>query len=203
MKILTRNVLLVFCLLCINLSVSAQKWVKLFDNKTLNGWHTANTNYWHVKDGVLIGTSPATEFKHVLLISDKVFKDFEVEIVYKAIRGNSGLYFRTEETNDIYSVKGFQAEIDPNQDTGGLFETSGRGWVIRPTAEQVNSWYKKGKWNKMKVRAVGRDITVWVNGKKSAELMNDPGRLDGHIALQLHGSMDMDVMFREVKIKEL
>lgn len=55
----------------------------------------------------------------------------------------------------------------------------------------------------MKVRAVGRDITVWVNGKETARLTNDQGRTAGRIGLQLHGSMDMEIYFRQVRIRSL
>jgi hypothetical protein len=39
-----------------------------------------------------------------------------------------------------------------------------------------------------------------VNGRKSAELKDDTGRLEGHFALQLHGGQDMHVMFRDIEI---
>jgi hypothetical protein len=55
----------------------------------------------------------------------------------------------------------------------------------------------------MSVRADRDHIIVHVNGKKTAELFNDPGRKKGHIALQLHGSMDMHVLFKSVRIREL
>jgi len=55
----------------------------------------------------------------------------------------------------------------------------------------------------MKVRAVGRVITVWVNGKESAHIANDTGRTAGRIGLQLHGGMDMEVYFRSIRIKIL
>jgi hypothetical protein len=100
-------------------------------------------------------------------------------------------------------VHGFQAEIDPEKDAGGLYETGGREWVIQPTAEQVKTWYKTNRWNTMTVRAEDGHVVVHVNGKKTAELSNDPGRKEGHIALQLHGGMDMHVLFRDIKIKEL
>ena len=35
-----------------------------------------------------------------------------------------------------------------------------------------------------------------MNGRKSAELVNDTGRTDGRLALQLHGSQDMRVEFK-------
>jgi hypothetical protein len=184
-------------------TASAQKWVKLFDGKTLKGWHILEGGKWEIKDRTLIGSSPLAEKRHGILVSDKVFKDFEVEVKYKSLKGNSGLYFRVDESKDAVGVHGFQAEIDANADAGGLYETGGRAWVVHPTAEQVATWYKPFKWNTMKVRAVGADITVWVNGIKSAEVKNDKGRKEGHIALQLHGNQDMEVQFKSVKIKEL
>ena len=136
-------------------------------------------------------------------ILNQSFKDFEIKIEYKAIKGNSGLYFRTEEVAGVVGVHGFQAEIDPDKDAGGLYETGGRSWVVRPTTEQVKSWYKPGQWNKMSVRAEKGHITVYVNGKKTAELFNDTGRTSGHIALQLHGGMDMHTLFKNIMILEL
>jgi hypothetical protein len=141
--------------------------------------------------------------RHGLLVSDQSFKDFEIRIKYKAIKGNSGLYFRAEEVGGVVGVHGFQAEIDPDKDAGGLYETGGRQWVVKPTAEQVQSWYKPGRWNKMTVRAKGGHIVVHVNGKKTAELFNDTGRTEGHIALQLHGGMDMHTLFKNIMIREL
>ena len=184
-------------------SASAQRWVKLFDGQSLNGWHTLEGGKWEIKDGVLIGSSPLAEQKHGILVSNKIYKDFEVEVKYKAVKGNSGLYFRVDKSGDGVGVHGFQAEIDAKADVGGLYETAGRAWVVQPTAEQVATWFKPQKWNTMKVRAVGGDVTVWVNKKKSAGLKNDKGRKQGHIALQLHGNQDMEVQFKSVKIKEL
>jgi hypothetical protein len=182
---------------------SKTKWVSLFDGKTLQGWHTIPGGEWKVQNGAIVGRSDKQDPRHGLLITDKAFENFEVQVRYKAITGNSGLYFRVEEVGGVVGVHGFQAEIDPNNDAGGLYETGGREWVVQPSADQVRTWYKPGKWNTMSVRANGDHIVVHVNGKKTAELFNDPGRKKGHIALQLHGSMDMHVLFKSVRIREL
>ncbi len=183
--------------------VQAQRWISLFNGKNLEGWHVLPGGTWKVENGIIAGSSTAAEPRHGLLVSDSVFADFEIEISYKAVKGNSGLYFRAQEVEDAVGVHGFQAEIDPNEDAGGLYETVGRARVVQPSAEAVKKWYLPGKWNKMKVRAVGQEITVWVNGKQTAHLNNDPGRTAGRIALQLHGGMDMEVYFREIRIRRL
>lgn len=191
-----------FCVFLIT-ALYAQQWQPLFNGKNLNGWHILPGGDWKAGKGIITGTSSAAESRHGLLVSDKTFSDFEIEIDYKAVKGNSGLYFRCEEVKDAVGVFGFQAEIDPDKDAGGLYETGGRAWVVQPTPQDVKKWFKPGAWNTMKVRAQGKDITVWVNGIQSAKLVNDPGRTSGHIALQLHGGMDMEVYFRKIRIRQL
>lgn len=180
-----------------------QKWIALFDGKTLRGWSTIPGGTWTVENGSIVGRSSKSESRHGLLIGDKKFSDFEIKLQYKAITGNSGLYFRVDKVNDLVGVHGFQAEIDPEKDAGGLYETGGRAWVVKPTLEEVKKWQRNGKWNDMMVKAQGRNITVWINNFKTAELKNDPGRLEGYIALQLHGGMDMHVLFRNIYIREM
>ena len=120
---------------------------------------------------------------------------------YKTGTGNSGLYFRIEEKG-FSGVSGFQAEIDPQHDAGGLYETNGRNWVSQPKPEDVKKWFKPGAWNEMTVSAHGGHLVVTVNGMKSAELKNDPGRAEGRLALQLHGGQAGDVWFKEIEISE-
>lgn len=189
---------------CIHIQwAQAQSWQSLFNKKDTTGWHTIPGGSWEVVDGILIGTSEKSDPRHGLLVTDKSYKDFIISVTYKAITGNSGLYFRVEEIGGMVGVRGFQAEIDPNQDAGGLYETMGRQWVVKPKPEDVKSWYKKNEWNEMTVEARVGNIVVKVNGKETARLSNDSGRLEGKFALQLHGEMDMKVLFKEVKIKIL
>lgn len=179
----------------------AQTWQLLFDGKTLKGWHTLPGGNWKVEKGVIVGTSVKSDPRHGLLVTDKQFKDFEISIQYLAVTGNSGLYFRVKEVGGPYGVEGLQAEISPLGGAGGLYETSGRGWVVEPDSADVRKWYKPGQWNTMTVSAHGGSVVVHVNGFKTAELKNDPGRTEGHIALQLHGEQDMLVSFKDIKIK--
>jgi hypothetical protein len=184
----------------LNLTHAAEPWKKLWDGKTFNGWHIIGKGSWKIEQGAIhgINTKEETEFGH--LVTDKSYKDFTVRIRYKAIKGNSGLYFRIEEKG-FSGVSGFQAEIDPDKDAGGLYETNGRSWVSQPKPEDVKRWYKPSEWNEMTVSAKGGHIVVTVNGIKSAELKEDPGRSEGKIALQLHGSQDVEVWFKDIEIQ--
>lgn len=175
------------------------KWKPLFDGKTLAGWHPIGQGKWTAEDGMIVGRHDAKEdFGH--LVTDKSYKDFTVRLKFKSIKGNSGLYFRIK-PEGFSGVSGFQAEIDPQKDVGGLYETNGRSWVSQPTPEQVQKYFKPGEWNDMKVRAVGGDITVWINGVVSAELKNDPGQFThGPFALQVHGGQEGLVYFKDLEI---
>jgi hypothetical protein len=52
----------------------------------------------------------------------------------------------------------------------------------------------------MTVSAHGKNVVVHLNGTKTAEVKDDPGRLEGYFALQLHGGQDMEVMFKDIEI---
>jgi hypothetical protein len=173
----------------------------LFDGKTLAGWHALPGGTWQVKDGIIVGTSDKSEPRHGLLVSDKTYGDFTARFKFRVVTGNSGFYFRSEEVKQGVGVNGFQAEVDNSQNVGGLYETGGRAWVAQPDPELIKKIYKPGEWNEMSVTASGRDIVVFLNGKKTVEIKDDPGRLEGHLALQLHGGMDMEVMFQDVEIR--
>ena len=180
-----------------------QKWQPLFDGKTLKGWHVLPGGNWKVEKGIIVGTSEKSDPRHGLLVTDNIYKDFELRIKYLAVKGNSGLYFRVKEVGGPYGVEGFQAEIDPATGgaAGGLYETGGREWVVEPDSADVKKWYKPGEWNTMTVSARGKSVVVHLNGFKTAEIHNDPGRTEGHIALQLHGGEDMLVSFKDIEIK--
>jgi hypothetical protein len=173
----------------------------LFDGKTLDGWHTAPGGTWEVKDGAIVGLSPQSERRHGMLLSDKQYGDFVLRLKFKSLKGNSGLYFRAERVDSPVTLHGFQAEIAPSGPVGGLYETGGRAWVAKPSAELVNSCFKPGDWNEMIVTAKGKNITVQLNGVTTAELADDPGRLKGHIGLQLHGGNEMHVEFKDITIQ--
>lgn len=191
---------LIALLLTLSLSAEEPKFRPLFDGKTLSGWHTIPGGEWKVEEGAIVGHSAAKEPRHGHLVTNDQYGDFTVRLKYKAIKGNSGLYFRIEKVKGDVGVKGFQAEIDPANDIGGLYETHGRAWVVKPTADEVKKYFKPGDWNEMTVTAQGRSVTVTVNGVQTAELKDDPGRTGGYIALQLHGGQDMEVMFKDIEI---
>ena len=180
------------------------KWQPLFNGKDLDGWHPVPGGKWEVVDGTILGTSPRSEPRHGLLMTDKRFKNFRVRARFKVTSGDSGFYFRVEKTNTHVSVRGFQAEVDNSREVGGLYETSMRAWVSKPDPKLIARTVKPGEWTDLLITAVGDDITVSLNGVRVTELLGDKKCLkEGHIALQLHGGQDMRVQFKDLSIMEL
>ena len=177
-------------------------WKPLWDGKTLSGWDSTGGGRWTIEDGTIHGTNASAEPKHGHLFSEREYGDFAVRLKFLSKRGNSGLYFRVDEAGSL-GVRGFQAEIDPVNDVGGLYETEGRGWVVRPNPEDVKKWIKPDAWNELSVVAIGDRMVVHVNGFKSAEVVDPRARRRGKFALQVHGGQDVDVRFKDVEILEL
>ena len=180
------------------------KFKPLFNGKNLKGGEPTPGGKWEVKNGVIVGTSPKSERRHGILLTKKRFKDFVVKAKFRVLHGDSGFYFRVDRVKSGVSVHGFQVEIDETDETGGLYETGGRGWVHQPTAEVAKKRaYKKGEWSALELTAKGGDITVKINGVVSTKLTNDKSRKQGHIGLQLHGSQVMHVEYKDIQLKPL
>ncbi len=182
------------------LDLGEHRWEPLFDGESLAGWHTRNGGSWTVEDGVLVGRSTAAETRNGLLVTDRRFHDVTARIKYRAHQGNSGLFFRVDEVDGPAGVRGFQAEIDPERETGKLYETGGRGDVARPREQDVAKWLKKGDWNQLTVSAHMKRLVVHLNDRRTVELRDDPGRMDGHLALQLHRGETMHVEFKRIEV---
>ena len=179
------------------------KEVKIFNGKDLTGWTAMGGGTWSVKDGVIAGRSKPDQPQGILLW-EKSVKDFTARCRFRIRAGDSGFYFRTERVDNAVLVHGFQVEVDTSLETGGIYETGGRGWVHFPDFElHKKSGYKAGEWTDLIVTAVGTHYIVKINGVTITE-MNDPkGRTEGRLALQLHGGLDMDVEYKDIYIRTI
>ncbi|WP_374755590.1 3-keto-disaccharide hydrolase [Arcticibacterium luteifluviistationis] len=178
------------------------KATSLFNGKDLTGWTIYGTEKWFVEDGLLVCES-GPDKGYGYLGTDESFKDFEVEVDFRQqANGNSGIFIRS--SIEGTKVSGWQAEVaPPGHDTGGVYESYGRGWLIKPDPEK-DKYLKMGKWNTMKVRVVGPTITTWLNGHEMITLTDDKiGEAEGSIALQIHDGGGIKVEWRKLKVTRL
>jgi hypothetical protein len=174
-------------------------WKPLMDGKTMAGWHPVGHGKWAVEDGAFVGRANKEKL-YGLLFSDKTFKDFTVRLKFKCLGGDSGFYIRTifKEPDQAH---GLQVQVGPlNTGTGGIYESYGRAWLVKPTAEAEKKFLKPEQWNDMTIAAHGGDVLVHVNGEKVAELKGDKGRPEGHFALQMHAGCVMTVYFKDIEM---
>lgn len=187
---------LVFSVNCL-----AQK-KELFNGKNLDGWTNYGTEKWYVEKGELICES-GPDAQYGYLATNKHYKDFVLTLEFKQeANGNSGVFFRS--TVEGTKVSGWQVEVaPPNNNTGGIYESYGRGWLIQPEAEKDKA-LKMGEWNKMKIKVVGSTVTTWLNGQEMITLTDAKiGKGEGSIALQIHDGGGIKVRWRNIILKEL
>ena len=180
-----------------------RSWRPLLDGRSLSGWTKFGGGEWTIEDGALRGVSPQTTTERGFLMTDREFGDFTVRLKYKAVKGNSGFFFRMGDPNS--TEKGafaYEVEVDPTRDAGGLLEPRGRQWLFKPEPAKAAEYYKADGWNQMSVSAHGHRIVVHLNGEKTADLANDPGRSGGRLALQINPKQDLEVWFKDIELLE-
>jgi hypothetical protein len=169
-------------------------WITLFDGKDFDQWDRVGISNWHIADGILVADKvEGKEFAY--LVSKNRYKNFMLRVEFWASDdANSGVFIRCLDSKKItdricYEANIFDQRPDPSYGTGAIT----RFVEVKPMPKAG------GKWNTFEITANGRDITVALNGQKTAELHN--GMFDeGPIALQ-HGSGT--IKFRKVQVKPL
>jgi len=193
--------LLVICLFY-SLVTNAQNKVSLFNGKDLSGWKIHGTEKWFVENGNLVCES-GPDKQYGYLATDKSYKNFELTLEFKQeANGNSGVFFRS--SIDGVRISGWQCEVAPiNHHTGGIYESYGRGWLIQPDSTK-EKYLKTGKWNKLKLKVIGDEVTTWLNGHQMIYIKDEKiGAGNGFIALQIHDGGGIKVRWKKIMIKEL
>jgi hypothetical protein len=197
-----KKVILVALLLVGMQTVYAQKKEKLFNGKDLTGWTVYGTEKWYVEKGLLISES-GPDKGYGYLGTTAEYGDFEVELEFKQeANGNSGVFIRS--TVDGTKVSGWQVEVaPPGNDTGGIYESYGRGWLIKPDPEKDKA-LKFGEWNKMKIVVQGDRVISYVNGVEMVNYADEKiGAGKGGVLLQIHDGGGIKVYWRNIVLKKL
>lgn len=197
-----KHALLIVALITFSNVGYAQKMKKIFNEKDLSGWTIHGTEKWYVENGELVCES-GPDKGYGYLTTNKFYKNFVLELDFKLeANGNSGVFIRS--TVDGTRVSGWQVEVaPPGKHTGGIYESYGRGWLIKPTEEGEKALDPTG-WNHMKIEANGDKITSWLNGQQMVTLTDEKiGQGEGSIALQIHDGGGIKVRWKNIKIREL
>jgi hypothetical protein len=135
--------------------------------------------------------------------TEENFDDFEINLEFKQeANGNSGVFIRS--TVDGTKVSGWQVEVaPPGSDTGGIYESYGRGWLVKPDPEKDKA-LKFGEWNKMKIVVKGDNVTSYLNGVEMVNFSDSKiGEGKGGVLLQIHDGGGIKVYWRNIVLKKL
>lgn len=185
-----------------NRKPSKDGYQQLFNGKDLTGWRVHGTEKWFVAKGELICES-GPDKQYGYLSSEGEFKDFDLTLdFFQESNGNSGVFFHSQVEGT--RVSGWQAEVaPPGLHTGGIYESYGRGWLIKPEAEKQRN-LKINDWNTLRVKVVGNTVTTWLNGEQMIEITDEKiGSIPGRISLQIHDGGGVRVRWRNLRIAPL
>ena len=186
---------------------SAPEFVPLFNGRDLAGWktHPSQPGDWRVENGVLTGLGPGRSH---LYTERGDFRDFHLRVEARInAPGNSGIFGRASfgprwPQKDPQWPWGYEAQLEiggrDRNKTGSLYLAE-RGAVVSIEKSPVaaNEWFTE------ELIAQGNRIIVKVNGRTTADYVDEARRFDsGHIALQQHDPQTV-VEFRKIEIREL
>lgn len=197
-----KKVSLIMLMLFMGLGPAMFAQTSLFNGKDLSGWKAYGTEKWYVEDGLLICES-GPDKAYGYLATEKHYKNFELNLEFKQeADGNSGVFIRS--TIEGVKVSGWQVEVAPKgKHTGGVYESYGRGWLIKPEAAKEEV-LKEGEWNQMKIVVNGDTLTSYLNGVEMITITDAKiGAGEGSVALQIHDGGGIKVKWKNIEIKEL
>ena len=215
-------------------AVAAEKDFKsIFDGKTLKGWN-GDPKFWSVQDGAITGKTTRenpTKGNTFIIWEGGKTGDFDLRLDYKIVGGNSGIQYRSFKADgpDEWRIGGYQADFEAGDTYSGICYgerfrgmlslrgkkttlTIGDDGKLKKAVEEfakdadIAKAIKKEEWNGYRIVARGFNISHYINGVKTTQLIDrdkKSRRADGLLALQLHAGPPMTVQFKNIRIKNL
>jgi serine/threonine protein kinase/lysophospholipase L1-like esterase len=185
-----------------------------FNGKDLTGWEGLINQFWSVKDGAIVGATPPNGINfNTFLCSKKKYKNFELQFQVKLSKnGNSGVQIRSKIINpQTFAVGGPQCDMgskywgslygeafNPQNGFGG-----GGGPMKGVDAKLISELVKVEDFNDYYIKCVGQHVTIKLNGKTTVDDDFPIMPAEGIIAWQIHGGPPMEVVFKNIRFKEI
>ena len=215
-----KQILFFMAIFMIASSVNAE-WTVLFDGEKVNGLRGYKQkglpDSWVIVDGTM-KTIPG---HGVDLISENVYKNFELELEWKVPKGgNSGIfYFATEEGKHIYESAPEMQVLDDATHTNGKAALTSAGSLYDLIAASASVVKPVGEFNRVRIKVQDNHVEHWLNGIKVVDYIYQSENMkaliakskfktmplfakasSGHIGLQGdHG----EIWYRNIRIRKL
>lgn len=187
----------------------ADKWISLFDGKSLNGWKVGNNAATFSADsGMIIVHGSTAHLFYDGDVRNHEFKNFEFKADVKTMPGaNSGIYFHTVFQQDGWPAKGYEVQVNNSHTdwrrTGSLYGIED----VKEVYVKDNEWYTEY------ISVQGKHVVIKINDKTVVDY-TEPENLQrpagqeqkrissGTFALQGHDPKSI-VYFKNIKVKPL
>ena len=150
---------------------SNAEWTVLFDGKIVKGLRgykqSGFPDSWEIVDETL-KTIPG---HGVDLISEEIYKNFELELEWKVPEGgNSGIfYFATEEGDYIWQSAPEMQVLDDEKHTDGENTLTSAGSLYAMIAPSAIVVKPVGSFNQVQIKVKDNHVEHWLNGTKIVE----------------------------------
>lgn len=197
-----RKVLCAFGLLVATMSIAGcsqtvenpadSGWITLLDGTHLDHWERVGKANWRIVDG----SAQADGGGSGHLVSKASFTDFQIRAEFWVdAPANSGIFLRCADPQKIgtatcYEVNIFDQRPEQEYSTGSIVNVA----KVAPPIPKAS-----GRWNTFEITAKGPQMSVIMNGVKTAE--GSDGKFpNGRITIQYGAGI---VKFRKLQIKPL
>lgn len=166
-------------------------WIDLYDGMSLFGWKKQSKAEWKTDSGML----SVSEGEPGLLTTNLEFGDYHLRVDYRAAKGtNSGVFLHTNDrpSREDITTRCYEVNIAPDSNpypTGSI--------VGRVKADHS---VKEGVWHSLEAKVQDGHITIFVDGKMTAEYTDPRPLRRGKVGLQFNTGA---IEFRDVKLRPL
>jgi Domain of Unknown Function (DUF1080) len=138
------------------------KWVSLFDGKTLDGWKVGDhATTFSIENGTIMVNGETAHLFYDGEVQQHQFKNFELKIDVMTTPGsNSGIYFHTQYQENGWPEKGYEVQVN-NSHTD--WRRTGSLYGIQDIKE---TYVKDNEWFTMHIKVKGKRVTVSINNKQ-------------------------------------
>ena len=165
-------------------------WVTLLDGSNLDNWVAVGKANWRLQDGLL-----QADKGNGHLVSKNSYGDLQIRAEFWVdADANSGIFIRCADpqkpgSSTCYEVNIFDKRPEADYGTGAIVNVA----KVSPMPKAG------GRWNIMEIMAKGPQLTVVLNGNRTAEVQ-DSKHARGPLSIQYAAGV---VKFRKVQIKPL
>ena len=180
--------------------VAGPKLKPIFNGKDLSGWEVPDGNDeagWYKAVGGVLKVQSGPKKKGSILWTEKKYRNFVMEFDFRFGEGvvDSGVHVRNQDQIQI----GISGSLKRDMTCSPYIP--GKGYPVE--AKNIKKLLKSKDWNTMRIQVIGKEYTVWLQGKKVMTYNSESAIAEGPLGIQLHGSRNMGIDYRKLKLAEL